>query len=40
MPFDILIEIGLTTYFFKWIVAAADTPFIYLAKRLSTNEEY
>lgn len=29
---SVLIEILLTTYFFKWIVAAADTPFIYLAR--------
>jgi len=32
--FDIslLIEIMITTYLFKWLVAAADTPFIYLAR--------
>jgi len=30
--FAVLIEILLTTYLFKWIVAAADTPFIYLAR--------
>ena len=29
----VLIEVMLTTYFFKWIVAAADTPFIYLARK-------
>ncbi|MDC7227332.1 MAG: queuosine precursor transporter [Spirochaetales bacterium] len=28
----VLMEIMLTTYMFKWIVAAADTPFIYLAR--------
>lgn len=28
----ILIEITLTTYIFKWIVALSDTPFLYLAK--------
>ena len=28
----VLFEILLTTYFFKWIVAAADTPFLYLAR--------
>ncbi len=28
----VLVEILLTTYLFKWIVAAADTPFIYLAR--------
>ena len=31
--FSVLIEILLTTYIFKWIVAVADTPFIYLARR-------
>lgn len=31
--FSVLIEILLTTYLFKWIVAAADTPFIYIAGR-------
>ncbi|MDC7123974.1 MAG: queuosine precursor transporter [Spirochaetales bacterium] len=30
--FPVLIEIALTTYIFKWIVAAFDTPFLYLAK--------
>lgn len=30
--FPVLIEILITTYLFKWIVAAADTPFIYLAR--------
>ncbi len=30
--FAVLVEILLTTYLFKWIVAAADTPFIYLAR--------
>lgn len=29
--FKILVEILITTYFLKWIVAAADTPFVYLA---------
>jgi uncharacterized integral membrane protein (TIGR00697 family) len=29
------VQILITTYFLKWIVAAVDTPFIYLAKRLS-----
>lgn len=31
---NILIEILLTTYFMKWIVAIADTPFIYMAKNI------
>ena len=30
----VLIEILITTYLFKWLVAAADTPFIYWAKRI------
>lgn len=28
----VLFEIMLTTYFFKWIVAALDTPFLYIAR--------
>jgi uncharacterized integral membrane protein (TIGR00697 family) len=32
-PSEILIEIVGTTYVLKWIVAAADTPFIYLARK-------
>ena len=28
----VLLEILLTTYLFKWIVAVCDTPFIYIAK--------
>ena len=28
----VLVEIVLTTYFFKWIVAALDTPFLYIAR--------
>ena len=36
---DILWEILITTYLFKWIVAAIDTPFIYLAKRMIKNEK-
>jgi uncharacterized integral membrane protein (TIGR00697 family) len=30
----LLVEIFLTTYFFKFIVAAADTPFVYWGKRI------
>ena len=30
----VLLQIFATTYLFKWIVAACDTPFIYLAKRI------
>lgn len=32
-PFQIVLQIFITTYFMKWIVAALDTPFIYWAKR-------
>ena len=28
----VLVEILITTYFFKWIVAACDTPFLYIAR--------
>lgn len=31
---DVLWEIFLTTYFLKWIVAAADTPFVYWGKSI------
>ncbi|WP_462281557.1 queuosine precursor transporter [Salinivirga cyanobacteriivorans] len=31
---NVLIEIVLTTYVLKWIVAAADTPFVYIANRM------
>jgi len=30
---QVLIEIVITTYLLKWIVAALDTPFIYIARR-------
>jgi uncharacterized integral membrane protein (TIGR00697 family) len=36
-PKEILIEIFLTTYFLKWLVAAMDTPFLYLAGRQYQN---
>jgi queuosine precursor transporter len=36
-PFDIWIEIFLTTYILKWIVSLLDTPFGYIAKRFPTN---
>ena len=42
-PTSVLIEIALTTYFLKWIVAAADTPFVYVAsyiyKKFGDKEE-
>jgi queuosine precursor transporter len=33
-PLNVLVQIAATTYLLKWLVAAADTPFIYLAKRM------
>ena len=36
--FNIILEIFITTYIMKFIVAALDTPFIYLAKSMATNE--
>lgn len=36
----ILIEILLTTYLLKWLVAAADTPFVYWAKRIHLKNSY
>ncbi|MBA2173929.1 queuosine precursor transporter [Halobacillus locisalis] len=32
-PFDVWLEIFLTTYLIKFVVAAIDTPFLYIAKR-------
>lgn len=34
---EILIEIFATTYLLKWLVAAADTPFIYIASKMKNN---
>lgn len=31
-PLNVLVEIFWTTYLLKWVVGAADTPFIYLAR--------
>jgi len=36
--FSTWIQIALTTYVFKWIVAAADTPFLYAARRMARSE--
>lgn len=36
----VLWEIFLTTYFLKWIVAAADTPFVYWAKRMGKKNNF
>jgi uncharacterized integral membrane protein (TIGR00697 family) len=35
--YDVLIQIIVTTYLFKIIVAALDTPFIYLARKLKSS---
>lgn len=34
----ILLEIFITTYFLKWIVAVADTPFVYWARRIHARQ--
>ena len=36
----ILIEIFLTTYVLKWLVAAADTPFVYWAKNIYRKNSF
>lgn len=36
----VLFEIFVTTYFLKWIVAAADTPFVYWARRIFKTGNY
>ena len=36
----ILWEIFLTTYFLKWIVAAADTPFVYWARHIGARNKF
>ncbi len=38
-PTPILIEILLTTYFLKWLVAAADTPFVYIATKIRPRSQ-
>ncbi len=37
---NVLIEIFLTTYFLKWIVAVADTPFVYWARSIYKKGKY
>jgi len=32
-PLDVVIEITISTYVLKWVVAMCDTPFIYLARK-------
>lgn len=36
----VLFEIFITTYVLKWIVAAADTPFVYLARRIHKKDSF
>ncbi len=36
----VLIEIFVTTYLLKWVVAAADTPFVYWAKKIFKKDSY
>ncbi len=36
-PWNVLIQIMITTYFLKWAVAVLDTPFLYIAKRWKTK---
>ncbi len=36
----VLLEIFITTYFLKWIVAAADTPFVYWGKWIFKKDRY
>lgn len=38
-PVSVLLEILLTTYLFKGVVAILDTPFLYLAKRITPPDE-
>jgi uncharacterized integral membrane protein (TIGR00697 family) len=37
-PLDVVIEITISTYVLKWVVALCDTPFIYLAKHWHTKK--
>lgn len=37
-PFEVWIQIAFTTYLLKWIVSVIDTPFGYLAKRISPKD--
>jgi len=38
-PTDVFVSILLTTYLFKAVVALADTPFIYLARKIKPRED-
>lgn len=37
---SVLFEIFLTTYILKWLVAAADTPFVYWARKIHRNGSF
>jgi queuosine precursor transporter len=37
---SVLFEIFITTYFLKWIVAAADTPFVYWGRRIFRRDNF
>ncbi|MGL4672970.1 queuosine precursor transporter, partial [Cetobacterium sp.] len=37
-PINIMFEIFLSTYILKWIVAAMDTPFLYLATKMDSKK--
>lgn len=38
--FSIMIQIFITSYVMKWVVAVCDTPFIYLAKRIKKKGSF
>ena len=38
-PTNTFLEILLTTYLFKWMVAVLDTPFIYLARKITRHND-
>ena len=37
LPKEVMFEIFITTYVLKWLVAAADTPFLYIAAKMKKN---
>jgi len=37
-PLPVLIQICVTSYLIKWLVAALDTPFLYIAKHFKTHD--
>lgn len=37
LPMPVMIEICITAYLIKWLVAALDTPFLYIAKNFMTK---